>query len=189
MRIEGNLTKWNDERGYGFITARTGGQELFVHVSSFPRDGRRPKIGESISFEIETDKEGRKRAVAIERPLHTATRAATPSARPRGEPSRPRRRGLLGRVAPMIILIMIGSAGYGEYMRRTNTNRFAGDLAPPSAATAENVANSAFRCDERTQCSQMTSCAEATFFLRNCPGVSMDGDGDGVPCESQWCGR
>ena len=28
----------------------------------------------------------------------------------------------------------------------------------------------------------MTSCEEATFFLRNCPGVKMDGDRDGVPC-------
>lgn len=46
-----------------------------------------------------------------------------------------------------------------------------------------------FRCDGRTHCSQMTSCAEATFFLRNCPNVKMDGDGDGVPCESQWCGQ
>jgi hypothetical protein len=36
-------------------------------------------------------------------------------------------------------------------------------------------------------CSQMTSCAEATYFIRHCPGTQMDGDGDGVPCESQWC--
>jgi hypothetical protein len=33
----------------------------------------------------------------------------------------------------------------------------------------------------------MTSCAEATWFLKNCPGVEMDGDRDGVPCEQQWC--
>jgi hypothetical protein len=45
-----------------------------------------------------------------------------------------------------------------------------------------------FSCDGRTYCSQMKSCAEATYFVRNCPGVEMDGDGDGVPCESQWCG-
>ena len=44
-----------------------------------------------------------------------------------------------------------------------------------------------FRCDGRTYCSQMTSCDEAKFFLRNCPGTKMDGDGDGVPCEKQWC--
>jgi hypothetical protein len=35
----------------------------------------------------------------------------------------------------------------------------------------------------------MTSCEEAEFFLANCPGVKMDGGGDGVPCEKQWCGE
>ncbi|SHN10405.1 excalibur calcium-binding domain-containing protein [Phytopseudomonas punonensis] len=44
-----------------------------------------------------------------------------------------------------------------------------------------------YRCDGRTHCSQMRSCEEATFFLRNCPGVKMDGNNDGVPCEAQWC--
>ena len=54
------------------------------------------------------------------------------------------------------------------------------------AASEEPIASS-FRCDGRTHCSEMTSCAEAKFFLANCPGVKMD-NGDGVPCESQWCG-
>lgn len=44
-----------------------------------------------------------------------------------------------------------------------------------------------FTCDGRKYCSQMTSCAEATQFLQHCPGMKMDGNGDGVPCESQWC--
>jgi hypothetical protein len=48
---------------------------------------------------------------------------------------------------------------------------------------------SRFNCDGRTHCSQMTSCEEATYFLRNCPGVEMDGNGDGEPCETQWCGN
>jgi hypothetical protein len=33
----------------------------------------------------------------------------------------------------------------------------------------------------------MRSCGEARFFLDHCPGVQMDGDGDGIPCEQQWC--
>ena len=49
------------------------------------------------------------------------------------------------------------------------------------------VAASAYRCDGRTYCSQMQSCAEATYFLKHCPGVKMDGNRDGVPCEKQWC--
>ena len=46
-----------------------------------------------------------------------------------------------------------------------------------------------YRCDGRTRCSQMTSCDEAKFFLRTCPGTQMDGDSDGIPCEQQWCGH
>lgn len=46
-----------------------------------------------------------------------------------------------------------------------------------------------YRCDGRQYCSQMTSCAEARYFLANCPGVKMDGDRNGVPCERQWCNR
>ena len=48
---------------------------------------------------------------------------------------------------------------------------------------------SRFKCDGRTYCSQMTSCEEATFFIKNCKGTKMDGDNDGVPCEQQWCWR
>jgi hypothetical protein len=33
----------------------------------------------------------------------------------------------------------------------------------------------------------MKSCEEAEFFLSNCPGVRMDGDRDGIPCEDQHC--
>ena len=44
-----------------------------------------------------------------------------------------------------------------------------------------------FRCDGRQHCSQMRSCAEAKYFLANCPGVKMDGNRDGTPCEQQWC--
>ncbi len=67
-------------------------------------------------------------------------------------------------------------------------------VAPGRPVAAPNRALaplSTFRCDGRQHCSQMTSCAEAEFFLANCPGVKMDGNGhgNGVPCERQWCGR
>ena len=50
-----------------------------------------------------------------------------------------------------------------------------------------SVAN--YSCQGKTHCSQMTSCEETKFYLRNCPNVKIDGDGNGVPCEKQWCGR
>lgn len=57
------------------------------------------------------------------------------------------------------------------------------------AATASSAVNVGFTCDGRKYCSQMSSCAEAKYFLAHCAGVKMDGDGDGIPCEKQWCAR
>jgi hypothetical protein len=81
-----------------------------------------------------------------------------------------------------------------------------GDAPWPSAASVKSLASNpngaarapvpsdaggvnSFKCDGRVYCSQMTSCAEAKYFLSHCPGVKMDGDRDGTPCEKQWCGR
>lgn len=58
-----------------------------------------------------------------------------------------------------------------------------GKVVPPQPARGAG----AFRCDGRTLCTQMHSCAEAEYFLAHCPGVKLDGNRDGVPCESQWC--
>jgi hypothetical protein len=60
---------------------------------------------------------------------------------------------------------------------------------PRESARAPTAVSSGFNCDGRQHCSQMRSCDEAKYFLANCPGVKMDGDGDGVPCEQQWCSR
>jgi Excalibur calcium-binding domain len=64
------------------------------------------------------------------------------------------------------------------------------EVAGPRAMFASEAEPkpASFKCDGRVYCSQMTSCEEATYFLRNCPNVKMDGNNDGVPCERQWCG-
>jgi len=46
--------------------------------------------------------------------------------------------------------------------------------------------SSQFSCQGKTHCSQMGSYEEAKFYLDNCPGTQMDGDGDGIPCERQF---
>ncbi|MDP3221498.1 MAG: excalibur calcium-binding domain-containing protein, partial [Rubrivivax sp.] len=79
--------------------------------------------------------------------------------------------------------------------RRTHGPCRAGQSAPGAASqglqkvssSAASPAPVAFRCDGRLHCSQMTSCAEAKLFLAHCPGVKMDGDRDGIPCEDQHC--
>lgn len=59
--------------------------------------------------------------------------------------------------------------------------------SPRTVSPAPAAVSSSFRCDGRKYCSQMSSCTEAKYFLANCPGVKMDGDNDGIPCEEQWC--
>ena len=58
---------------------------------------------------------------------------------------------------------------------------------PPPALPAPRK-NARFSCDGRQYCSDMTSRAEAEFFVANCGPTKMDGDNDGVPCEndSRW---
>ena len=59
--------------------------------------------------------------------------------------------------------------------------------APTATPVLSTQPTSSFSCDGRTHCSQMTSCAEATYFTNYCPNTKMDGNHDGVPCEQQWC--
>lgn len=39
------------------------------------------------------------------------------------------------------------------------------------------------RCAKRT-CGQIASCDEAMQYVQQCGSSGIDGDGDGVPCES-----
>lgn len=41
-----------------------------------------------------------------------------------------------------------------------------------------------FTCGTKRYCKEMTSCEEAEFYLNECGLTRLDGDGDGVPCES-----
>jgi hypothetical protein len=85
----------------------------------------------------------------------------------------------------IILLLLVVSAGwygYSQYQRRAPI-----PLEAASPASPRFAPEGRFACDGRIYCSQMRSCAEATYFLKNCPGTKMDGDNDGVPCEMQWC--
>lgn len=98
-----------------------------------------------------------------------------------------------------LLLALVAWQGYAQYqsnraaaLARAEASRPASaELSAPDQALPVHALVTAvtpqFQCDGRTMCSQMTSCEEATFFLRNCPGTKMDGDHDGIPCEQQWC--
>jgi uncharacterized membrane protein YsdA (DUF1294 family)/cold shock CspA family protein len=66
MRIDGTLKSWNDERGFGFIDPTQGGQEIFVHIKAFEVRTERPQVGQRLTFEVEVNPDGKKRAKLVQ---------------------------------------------------------------------------------------------------------------------------
>ena len=210
MQHTGILRSWNDERGFGFIAPTHGGAELFVHFSAFPRDGTRPTPGERLSYELGPGRDGRPQAVKVVRsalgearepktaaPLH-GQRHRQGSGRDQGlvrdhghshsheQQHRARRSSGLGVLALAGLLIVGGSWAYQRF-KASQQDPPPAELSGSSVAPGVEAPHPRWRCDGRTHCSQMTSCAEATWFIQNCPDTEMDGDHDGVPCEQQLC--
>jgi len=52
--------KWfNNAKGYGFVIAEAGGEDLFVHYSSIQMDGYKTlKAGQDVEFDIEQGPKG-----------------------------------------------------------------------------------------------------------------------------------
>ncbi len=236
MRTEGTLSKWNDDRGFGFITTRDSGQQIFVHISAFPHSDRRPQLGEPLMFEIESGGDGKKRATAVNYQDTPNNRAPASPVKP-GPASSSMRANLSDRptanyrqkrtqrhpifsIGGALMLVAIVAIATIVFHRidvptvlptpltsQSSSATSTPEISPesesplhrslPVVATVPTptktvvptgvVSTSNFQCDGRTRCPQMTSCAEAEYFLAHCPGVEMDGNHDGEPCEQQWC--
>ena len=93
------------------------------------------------------------------------------------------------RLAVVGLLAVFGVYQWHQRAQHAAPEGVAESAPLPAAVPVERDEHDTFHCDGRTRCSEMTSCDEARFFLRNCPGVKMDGDNDGNPCEEQWCGH
>jgi uncharacterized membrane protein YsdA (DUF1294 family)/cold shock CspA family protein len=52
MRVQGTITKWKEDKGFGFIAPDGGGPDIFLHAKGLLRRSRLPQAGERVSFEI-----------------------------------------------------------------------------------------------------------------------------------------
>jgi len=192
LRYQGTITHWLDQKGYGFITRADNGDRVFFHISDCPRSAIRPQTGWVVSFELTAAPNGKCAANHVHSekflPKTPATAAAARASHP-AQISKRRRRGQL--LNTLLILLAVAAIGYGikEYYRaRQLLTQAYNTPAPLGSLPAEPLApeGTHFQCDQRIYCSQMTSRHEALYFLAHCPGVKMDGDGDGEPCEQQF---
>jgi cold shock CspA family protein len=176
MRYQGRITDWNDGRGFGFITPNGGGARVFLHISAFKRGQGRPLGEELVTYEIVQDGKKGNRAANV------AFVGVAPA------PTSPEGPGLLRRFAPLALVAGLGYYGWQNVDWGQDAVLYSPSPAPEAAALQLRDAPR-FQCEGKTRCTEMTSCAEATYYLRNCPGVKIDGDMDGIPCEDQLCGH
>jgi cold shock CspA family protein len=58
----GRLTKWNDERGFGFIQPVDKGQTVYLHISELKNSTRRPQLNDTIYYYVIAEEDGKLRA-------------------------------------------------------------------------------------------------------------------------------
>jgi uncharacterized membrane protein YsdA (DUF1294 family)/cold shock CspA family protein len=66
MRFDGRIKTWTDDRGFGFIEPSQGGQDIFLHVKAIKDRSGRPQIGQAVTFEVELNHDGKKRAKNVQ---------------------------------------------------------------------------------------------------------------------------
>jgi uncharacterized membrane protein YsdA (DUF1294 family)/cold shock CspA family protein len=59
---KGQLVRWKDDRGFGFIQPADGSKEVFLHISDLKDTLRRPVVGDTIYYRVITAKGGKVRA-------------------------------------------------------------------------------------------------------------------------------
>jgi uncharacterized membrane protein YsdA (DUF1294 family)/cold shock CspA family protein len=120
-RVEGTLTSWDDERGFGFLTPDSGRGRAFVHITAFGRGTARPRVGDTYSYEV--DRHGDRGPAAV-RVSTVGTRWSAPRARA----PRPTRAGGVALVVGLVAVL--GVAAAVRTLTRGSTSSLLGGLTP-----------------------------------------------------------
>ena len=192
---KGLLKAWNDEKGFGFIKSETLAHDTFIHISALKHMSRKSKVGDTIYFEVATQPDGKTKAVNC-RIEGVAVLKVTPKKSNHHRVAKSNfTDSFLGKVASISIIAVLGFVAVNKYSHYKSNEQFNyhtpvitnADLATFDEQYSKIVipkSTQNFTCDGRQHCSQMTSRAEAVFFINNCPNTKMDGDRDGDPCEN-----
>ena len=194
---KGLLKTWKTDKGFGFIKSDTLEHDTFIHISALKHMSRKPKVGDTIYFEVATQPDGKTKAINCR--IEGVAELKAPYQKHNQQPYRVAKSNFassfLGKVASIGLIAALCLYAFNKYNTHSSSQTpiiTNADLATfdeqylkvviPKIVIPKSTQN--FTCDGRQYCTQMSSRAEAVFFINNCPDTKMDGDGDGKPCES-----
>jgi len=172
VMYRGQLIKWNEDKGFGFIKTPKLTSDIFIHISALKHMSRKPKPGDFIYFDVETH-DGKTRA--------TCARIEGVKASQQIGISKSYKYRTYNKLINVAFVIGIAAFLYSR-LGLDSINKPVPNKFPEN--TFRSTTNQTFSCDGRQYCSQMTSRSEAEFFIKHCPNTKMDGDKDGIPCEN-----
>ncbi|MEI8706732.1 excalibur calcium-binding domain-containing protein [Pseudoalteromonas sp. B62] len=201
---KGLLKSWKTDKGFGFIKSDTLEHDTFIYISALKHMSRKPKVGDTIYFEVATQPDGKTKAIncRIEGVAELKLLKA-PNQKNNNQPHRIAKSNFassfLVKVASITLIAALCFYAINKYNTHSSsqtpviTNDLAtnDDLATfdekypkvviPKIIIPKSTQN--FTCDGRQYCTEMRSREEAVYFINNCPNTKMDGDRDGNPCE------
>ena len=211
----GKIVRWHDDKGFGFVKSDDLDKDVFVHISAFPPNSLRPKVGDDVVFQVGNTPKGLQVTRAryqnqlndnvstnaqkgnlyleLERDDNVSQRkdsnvSFTKKTYKQSKLPNNKPKGLFSSLFGLLAIACLIYYGYQNLSNRSEyTNSQASKQTLPSIEQ-KSVSNTNFKCDGRQHCSQMNSREEAEWFSQNCPDTKMDGDKDGDVCEndSRW---
>ena len=207
----GKIVRWHDDKGFGFVKSDDLDKDVFVHISAFPPNSLRPKVGDDVVFQVGNTPKGLQVTRAryqnqlndnvstnaqkgnlyleLERDDNVSQRkdsnvSFTKKTYKQSKLPNNKPKGLFSSLFGLLAIACLIYYGYQNLSNRSEyTNSQVSKQILPSIEQ-KSVSNTNFKCDGRQHCSQMNSREEAEWFSQNCPDTKMDGDKDGDVCES-----
>ena len=211
----GKIVRWHDDKGFGFVKSDDLDKDVFVHISAFPPNSLRPKVGDDVVFQVENTPKGLQVTRAryqnqlndnvstnaqkgnlyleLERDDNVSQRkdsnvSFTKKTYKQSKLPNNKPKGLFSSLFGLLAIACLIYYGYQNLSNRSEyTNSQVSKQTLP-IIEQKSLSNTNFKCDGRQHCSQMNSREEAEWFSQNCPDTKMDGDKDGDVCEndSRW---